>query len=91
MYYQHVLNLNGDELVYRFYTTQKLRPVKHDCVLMIDKDKADLGIQNMSDDEIRKISKNRFKLFIQKKINLIRYKNLKEVQDKQSKTKSLLM
>ena len=91
MFYWHVLQLNSDELVFRFYTAQKLRSVKNDWVLQIDRDKTDIGLKNMSDEEIRQISKQKFKSFVKKKINEMKCKEFKEIQSKQSKTKNLVI
>ena len=91
LYYWHIVNMNSNELVFRFYTAQTLRSVKHDWVLQIAKDKADLGMMNMSDEDVRKISKQKFKSFIQNKVNQLRCKNLKEIQEKQSKSKNLII
>ena len=41
----------------------------YDWVLQIDRDKTDIGLKNMSDEEIRQISKQKFKSFVKKKIN----------------------
>ena len=91
MFYWHVLQLNSDELVFRFFTAQKLRPVKNDWVLQIEKDKADVGLENMADEDIKKISNQKFKTFLKTKINQLKIKEFKEVQKKQSKTKNLML
>ena len=85
MYYWQIVNLNKEELVSMFYTAQTFRPVKNDWVVQLAKDKADLGIQNMKDEDVRKIPQQKFKTFLKNKINQIRYTNLREIQEKQSK------
>ena len=61
MYYWHVLHLDSSELVYKFYSAQKLKPVKNDFVIQIEQDKSDLRLKNLSDDDIKKISKEKFR------------------------------
>ena len=77
--------------MFRFFTAQKLRPVKNDWVLQIEKDKADVGLEKMADEDIKKISKQKFKTFLKTKINQLEIKEFKEVQKKQSKTKNLML
>ena len=45
MYYWHIMHLNEDELVYKFFKAQSLRPSKNDWVLQILQDKKDLNLE----------------------------------------------
>ena len=66
MYYWQIVNMNSDELVYSEYTAKTVHTVKLNWVLQIVKDKADLGIKNMSDEDARKRSgKCKIKIFEQ--------------------------
>ena len=88
MYYWHILHLDENELLYKFYVAQKLKPNKSDWVSQIIKDKKDLKIQ-INDEEVRKMSKTKFKQLIQTKINEFAKRCFLEIQSKQSKTSKL--
>ena len=61
MYWKHLVSLDPNKLVARFYYTQKKFPVKGDWVNQINQDKSDFGI-NLDDDAVSKcpssVSKN---------------------------------
>ena len=78
MYYWHVLHLDSSELVYKFYSAQKLKPVKNDFVIQIEQDKSDLGLKNLSDDDIKKISREKFRSCILSKIDQLKCKKYQE-------------
>ena len=89
MFYWHVLNLDKRELLYKFYEAQKLRSVKNDWVRQIDIDKAELGLENLSEEDIRNTSKERFRKFVHKRIVDVKKKDFSKIVSKQSKTKDL--
>ena len=80
MYYWHVLHLDSSELVHKFYSAQKLKPVRNDFVLQIEQDKSDLGLRNMSDEDIYKIPKEKFKSCILAKIDQLKCKKYQEAK-----------
>ena len=42
MFWWDIMHEDNNELLFKFYSAQKLRPVKNDCVLQIEKDLGDL-------------------------------------------------
>ena len=88
MYFWQILHLDENELLYKFFLAQSLRPGKNDWVLQIGKDKKDIEL-DMSDDQVRNLSKNKFKSIINSKINLHVKKYLQNIQARQTKTRHL--
>ena len=60
LYYWHILHLEENELVFKFYLAQKFKPGRNDWILSVYKDMEELGI-TMNEDEIKKISLIKFK------------------------------
>ena len=88
MYYWHLMHLDKDELIYKFYVAQCLRPGKNDWALQILADKKDLNL-DISDEEMRNISKTKFQKILQSRIKENAAKYLSKTQLRQSKTKHL--
>ena len=88
MYYWHILHLDKSELLYKFYVAQKLKANKNDWVTQIIKDKKDLQIE-ISDEEVARMSKFRFKQLLKDKVNEFATKCFKAIQLKQSKSSKL--
>ena len=88
MYYWHILNLDEDELLYKFYLAQSLRPCKTDWSETIKQDMSDIDLQ-MSEEQIKKTKKIKFKNIIQSKMNVCVKKYFIDMQSKQSKTSHL--
>ena len=88
MYYWHIMHLDKNELLYKFYVAQKLKPNKNDWVNQIIKDKKDLQIE-MCDEEVARISKLKFKELLKNKINEFAIKCFQAIQSKQSKSSKL--
>ena len=88
MYYWHILHLNENELLYKFYVAQKLKPNKNDWVSQIVRDKRDLRIE-MNDEEVKTMSKSKFKQLVETKINAFAKRCFLAIQLKQSKTSQL--
>ena len=82
------MHLNENELIYKFCYAQSLRPVKNDWALQILEDKKDLNL-DISDEEMRKISKTRFQKILQSRIKENAAKYLIKTQSRQLKTKHL--
>ena len=78
-YWWHIVNSKDDSLLYKFYRTQKLKPVKNDWVLKILEDKKYLEIQ-LEDCDLKKMSRNRFKKLVRKQINTAAIKYLQNLQ-----------
>ena len=88
MYYWHILQKDRNELLYKFYLAQKLKPTTKDWVLQIEKDKKDLNL-TIDDEEVSKMSKYKFKQIVQKKIHEFATRCFLAIQSKQSKTSNL--
>ena len=88
MYYWHILHSDETELLNKFYSAQLLRPTKNDWVQQITKDKKDLNI-NLSDEEVKLMSKPKFKELVLRKLNAFAARQFSEIQSKQQKTKQL--
>ena len=58
MYYWHIMHFNEDELVYKLFKAQSLRPSKNDWALQILQDKKDLNLE--IDDEDVKMQQNTY-------------------------------
>ena len=88
MYYWHILHSDETELLNKFYSAQLLRPTKNDWAIQITKDKKELHI-NLSDEEVKLMSKPKFKELVLRKINALAARQFSEIQSKQQKTKQL--
>ena len=88
MYYWHIIHRNDDELISKFYTAQSLDPSNGDWVLQVKKDKKDIGL-NISEEEIRSMSKDRFKSIVKQKIEKLGIEYLEKVKNSHSKTEFL--
>ena len=84
MYYWHLMHLDENE----FYVAQSLRPSKNDWALQIMQDKKDLNL-DISDEEMRNISKTKFQKILQSRIKENAAKFLIKTQLRQSKTKHM--
>ena len=88
MYYWQILHSDENELLYKFYLAQSLRPGRNDWVLQIVQDMSDIDLR-MSEEEIKKTSKTKFKSIIQTKMNVCIKSYFQKIQAKQSKTSHL--
>ena len=88
MYLHHILKRNEDELINKFYKAQKLKPSKNDWVMTIEEDKKYLGII-MEDNDIKKLSKYKFKQILNDKIKELSFKYLIKKKESHSKTENL--
>ena len=88
MFWWHLVNFNKKELLYKFYTAQKLKPNKGDWVEQLGKDKRELGLQ-LKDEEIIRLSKAKFRGIVKTKIEKIAAKYLNEIKYNHSKNQNL--
>ena len=86
MFWWDIMNKDENELLYKFYSAQKLRPVKNDYVLQIKKDLGDIQWE-ISENEVKQISKTKFKKIMENKVNGSARKYLENM--KKSKTNYL--
>ena len=88
MYYHHIVTRSKQELIYKFYKAQKLSPTKGDWVELLKEDEKILQI-NLNDEEIAKMSKNKFKEIINKDINRAAFDYLMKIKIKHTKLDGL--
>ena len=75
-------------MIFKVYKAQKLSPVLGDWVLLLDKDKELFQIK-ISDEEVAKISRERFKNIVKNKAKEITIEYLENLKKKKSKSKQL--
>ena len=88
MYLWTHLHKRDRELARQVYNTQKLFPVKKDWVLQVQDD-LDKCQFNLSDDEIYKLKKGKFKSIVVKSIHELTTDYLTKLIDKHSKSENL--
>ena len=89
MYLWQIVRQNEEQLLKKGYNAQKLRPTKGDWFKMIQEEKIKFGIDE-TDDQISKLSKNKFKRIIEKKVNSFAFKTLKVRASSHSKSLKIL-
>ena len=88
LYYWDILHKNEVELVKKVFNSQKKFAVKNDWVLQVQKDFGECNI-NLSEDEIARMSKYRFKKLIKEKIRILAANYLIAKKEKHSKSENL--
>ena len=88
LFYWHILRLEENELLFRFLEAQKLRPSKNDWILEVNKNMYEIDLK-MSEEEVKNMSKRKFKTLVQRKMNNSVKKDILKIQSKQSKTTKL--
>ena len=89
MYLHHILKRPKTELIRKFYDAQRLKPSKNDWVIAIDNDKKDFEIK-YSDCDIGKMSKNKFRDFLETRIKKFAFEYLMRKKGTHSKIKDLV-
>ena len=76
MYLWHIVHRDTDELIWKIYEAQRCKPNKGDWFEILQTERRALNILE-SDEEIAKMSRNKFKILVEKKIkeNVIQYLN----------------
>ena len=88
-YLWQILTRSDEELIKKIYQTQSLIVTKGDWYQMIQNLKQKFGISS-SDEEISKMSKNKFKSLVEKKVNEFAFKYLKDIAARHSKSLKIL-
>ena len=65
--YGHILHRDKDELLFKFYNVQRWSPSEGDWILQVRKDMADINL-DLSEAEIKSMSKYMFKKLVKQKI-----------------------
>ena len=68
MFYWHIQQLDKEELLFKSHLAQTLKPSKNDWVLTIKQDLKEIGL-NMNEEEIFKLSLDKFKAIVISKVN----------------------
>ena len=87
-YLHHILTREKSELISKIYYAQKRRPVKDDWAKTTSEDLNDLKI-NLSDEEIRSMSKLNFKKLLKKKIYQAAFNYLESIKETHSKVMTI--
>ena len=88
-YLWQVLSRKSDELINKVYKAQGVKTTKGDWFEMIKKEKEKYEI-DISDEEISKMSRFRFKSLVNKKVNKIGFQYLKNIASRHSKSENIL-
>ena len=87
MFLFYILKKSDSILLKKCYQSQKLKPVRNDWFLTVQNDKKIYNI-NLTDNQISEMSKNSYKNYIEKKINIKAYSELSE--SRKSKIQDML-
>ena len=88
-YWWHILSVENSEMISKIYNAQKLSPVSGDWTQLLEKDKKQFDIAEMTDSEVRAITQIKFKNFIKKKAQELTVRYLVELKKKHSKSDKL--
>ena len=89
MYLQTILKKSRSELVRKVYEVQKMISTKNDWFQLVEENRRDLEI-NKSDEEIETMSKERFKLIVNKSVEKKAIEYLNNLALKHEKAKPLI-
>ena len=81
LYYWHILHQNENELLYKFFQAQKLKPTKNDWVREVNKNLQEWGI-NVSEIDLKKISNEKLKKVIDDRMKLSVREDFRKIQEK---------
>ena len=87
-YLHHLLTRSENELISKVYFAQKRKPVKDDWVLTVENDMNEIGL-NCSEEEIKSMSKVKFKSLVKDKIAKEAFNYLQNLQSSHSKVKHI--
>ena len=88
MYWKHLISIDKSRLISKIYNSQKNLPTNGDWIHLLMKDKEEFGITN-TDEEVRKMSKNKFKKIIKNKMKTLAKQYLSKLKNKHSKMKNI--
>ena len=89
MFLHYLLNLPETDLTSRVFHAQAENPVKNDWVLQVKKDLTDIGMGDISFEDIKQKSKDAFKKEVKTKIRELAFITLKNEKDTKSKMRNL--
>ena len=85
MYHWHILRRDNSELIWKVYRAQKLYANRGDWVKLLNEEKAKYGLL-ITDQEIMKLSKEKFKQIVDEKVEKFAINYLKTLAMKHSKS-----
>ena len=85
----YLANLNKEEMLYKFFLTQWMYPVRNDWVHQVREDLADFNLE-VDLDQLTKMSKNVFKKMVKKKLKEYSLGYLTTIKEKHSKMDQLV-
>jgi hypothetical protein len=85
----YLANLNKEEMLYKFFITQWMYPVRNDWVHQVREDLADFNLE-VDLDQLTKMSKNVFKRMVKKKLKEYSLGYLTTIKEKHSKMDQLV-
>ena len=88
MFYHYIINQSSDSLIYKFYKTQSLNPVKNDWSITIQSNLNSLNIKK-SESDIQKMSKNMFKKLVKSEIRKESFRYLNKIKSTHRKVAHL--
>ena len=88
LYLHAILQRDRNEMIAKIYEAQKLKPSPGDFINLVKTDFETIGLE-MNEQEIRQISKQKFKKIIKSKITNAAFTYLKSLQSNHSKMKNL--
>ena len=87
-YLQNILKKPANELIHRVYEAQKKNPTKGDWIQLVMND-LDLIGEQLDEERIRSMSKNKFKRHVKKKIENAAFEYLEGLKNQHSKVKDI--
>ena len=88
MYWWKLVNCEKSELIHRVYDSQRIASCQGDWVRLLDSNKKALGI-TLGDDELKDISRNKFKAIIKSKVEQFALIEINEMKRRHSKSSYL--
>ena len=89
MFLHHILTRNDDQLILRFYQVQKNKAIKGDWCLVVKEDLKSIGLEHLTDDDIKVMKADALKKIVKEKILERAFTNLKISKRKMKKLDSL--
>ena len=88
LYWWHLMHVSKSEMIFKVYSAQKLSPVNGDWIQLLENDKKQFQL-DITDQELSKISEQKFKNHVKKKAKEVKIKYLEKLKGKNSKSQKL--
>ena len=80
MYLQNFLQKKKNEMILKIYKAQRMKPSKGDFIYLVKNDLETIGLINITDEDIKNMSKQRFKKIVRMKVLNAAFSYLKTLQ-----------